>query len=132
MDVLFGISARLALFLVPYSLFHGIFKWHCSLACEDAPEQRYFSSFFSSTSSSSSPFHLQLVKAYEELNKRIYEHDKCVASGSSQVEVTLQVSGQLLSVHCGIWLSFFLTPLPLINIIFPEFLHATHLNGWLQ
>eukprot|EP00118_Oscarella_pearsei_P010653 m.66547 g.66547 ORF g.66547 m.66547 type:complete len:641 (+) comp35393_c0_seq2:388-2310(+) len=33
----------------------------------------------------------QLVKAYEELNKRIYEHDNSVAIGAVKPEVTLQI-----------------------------------------
>ena len=34
---------------------------------------------------------LQLKKAYEELNKRIYEHDKCTHQGGAKAEVTLKV-----------------------------------------
>jgi ankyrin repeat protein len=32
----------------------------------------------------------QLAKAYEELNKRIYEHDKCMADGTMKSDVTLE------------------------------------------
>ena len=34
----------------------------------------------------------QLAKAYEELNKRIYEHDKCMAEGTMKPDVTLEVN----------------------------------------
>ena len=34
---------------------------------------------------------LQLKKCHEELNKRIYEHDKLVAEGSDKTDITLKV-----------------------------------------
>ena len=37
----------------------------------------------------------QLQKAHEELNKRIFEHDKCVAEGFDRPEITLQVGYNL-------------------------------------
>ena len=40
--------------------------------------------------------YFQLHKSYEELNKRIFEHDKCMAEGKiDKQEVTLQVKAQL-------------------------------------
>ena len=34
---------------------------------------------------------VQLKKCHEELNKRIYEHDKLVAEGSDKTDITLKV-----------------------------------------
>ena len=34
---------------------------------------------------------MQLKKCHEELNKRIYEHDKLVAEGSDKTDITLKV-----------------------------------------
>lgn len=42
--------------------------------------------------------YLQLFKAHEELNKKIYEHDKDVATGAVKVEVTLAVSALMCSL----------------------------------
>jgi hypothetical protein len=44
----------------------------------------------------------QLAKAYEELNKRIYEHDKCMADGTMKSDVTLEVNADEGIYHISI------------------------------
>lgn len=42
---------------------------------------------------------LQLKKCHEELNKRIFEHDKLVAEGSDKTDITLKVGSAEETLH---------------------------------
>ena len=43
---------------------------------------------------------VQLKKCHEELNKRIYEHDKLVAEGSDKTDITLKVCMYIRTYVC--------------------------------